>query len=136
MTAAHGSTAAPTKKTPLKKIPRQQDTAYPSAMAERIMYLQLKTGYDVDRGPAWIARVRFSKSWRTAHVHGRTLERVREFDANFQDIDTGELFWMSGPKRDRSDGRYSGQQPSVDEDAREDYEAFLAGASLPGREHG
>jgi hypothetical protein len=35
-------------------------------MAERIMYLQVKTGYNTDRGPAWIARVRFTRSWRTA----------------------------------------------------------------------
>jgi hypothetical protein len=31
-------------------------------MPERIMYVQLKTGYDTDRGPAWITRLRFFKS--------------------------------------------------------------------------
>ncbi len=110
-------------------------------MAERIMYVQLKTGYDVDRGPAWIARVKFSKTWRTAYVHGRTLHRVTgtafaNNDANFYDCATGEKFWLSGPKRDRTDGRYSNIQPEVDADAREAYEAFLAGAALPGRERG
>lgn len=43
---------------------------------------------------------------------------------------------MSGPKRDRTDGRYTNQQPLVDDDVREVYEAFLAGAPLPGRENG
>ena len=43
---------------------------------------------------------------------------------------------MYGPKRDRTDGRYSNQRPQVDEDARDAYEAFLAGAPLPGREAG
>ncbi|MFC7597521.1 hypothetical protein ACFQU3_19550 [Terrabacter sp. GCM10028922] len=110
-------------------------------MAERVMYLQLKTGYNTDRGPAWIARVRFTRSWRTAYVYGRTLARVTgtaraNFDSNFCDVDTGETFWMCGPKRDRTDGRYTSRQPLVDEDAREPYEAFLDGSPLPGRESG
>lgn len=105
------------------------------------MYLQLKSGHDLDRGPAWIARVRFTRSWRTAYVHGRVLRRVTgtayaNHDANFIDTETAERFWLSGPKRDRTDGRYSKQAPQVDEDARQEYEAFLAGAPLPGRERG
>ena len=65
------------------------------------MYVQLKTGYDIDRGPSWIARVRFSKTWATAYVHGRTLRRWPGlFDANFFDVETLEEFWLSGPKRD------------------------------------
>jgi hypothetical protein len=105
-------------------------------MPERIMYVQLKTGYDTDSGPAWIARVRFSKSWQTAYFHGRTLRRGRRPDGNFCDVDTDEVFWLSGPKRDRSDGRYSAVQPTVEEDVRAEYEAFLNGAPLPGREQG
>jgi hypothetical protein len=105
------------------------------------MYVQLKTGHNTDRGPAWIACVRFTRTWRTAYVHGRTLRRVTgtaeaNFDSNFYDVDTGEEFWISGPKRDRTDGRYSNQGPLIDDDAREAYEAFLAGAPLPGRGNG
>jgi len=40
------------------------------------------------------------------------------------------------PKRDRSDARYSAQQPDVDDDVRPQYEAFLAGGPLPSRENG
>lgn len=110
-------------------------------MPDRIMYIQLKTGFNTDRGPSWIAWVRFSKTWRTAYVHGRTLHRVTgtayaNQDANFYDVETHEGFWVSGPKRDRTDGRYSSQQPAVDDDARAAYEAFLGGAPLPGRERG
>lgn len=110
-------------------------------MPERIMYVQLKTGYNTDQGPAWIARVKFSKTWRTAYVHGRTLHRLTGTayaggDSNFYDHETGEEFWISGPKRDRTDARYSSTQPSVDADARDAYEAFLAGSALPGRERG
>jgi hypothetical protein len=110
-------------------------------MAERIMYVQLKTGHNTDRGPAWIARVEFTKSWRSVTFHGHRLRRVTgtaysNYDANFYDVETGEEYWVSGPKRDRTDGRYSSQQPVVDDDARDAYGAFLAGAPLPGRERG
>jgi hypothetical protein len=106
-------------------------------MARRIMYVQLKTGYDTDRGPSWVGWVRFSTTWKTAYFHGRTLRRWPGMsDANFYDVETEEEFWVSGPKRDRTDGRYGPDQPDVDDDARRPYERFLRGAPLPGRERG
>jgi hypothetical protein len=101
------------------------------------MFVQLKTGHNTDRGPAWISVVRFSKSWQTAYWHGRTLRRTPGlFDANFRDVETQEEFWLSGPHRDRADTRYSNVRPTVDDDARHAYEAFLDGAPLPGRQRG
>ena len=101
------------------------------------MFVQLKTGRDVDQGACWISVVRFNRSWKTAYWHGKTLRRWPGlFDANFYDIDTHDEYWISGPHRDRGDARYSNVKPIVDEDAREAYEAFLAGAALPGRERG
>lgn len=105
-------------------------------MPERIMYVQLKTGHDVDRGPKWISNLKFSKSWASAEFKGRTLRRFVGFDANFYDVANGDEYWISGPKRDRTDGRYSSEQPEVDEDVRDAYQAFLNGAPLPGREKG
>ena len=105
-------------------------------MADRIMFIQLKTGHNTDKGPAWISRLRFSKSWQTAYWHGRTLRRGQGFDANFYDVDTDEEFWISGPRRDQVDTRYSRAQPVVDDDVREAYYAFLCGGPLPGRESG
>jgi hypothetical protein len=103
----------------------------------RVMFVQLKTGHSTDLGPAWISSVRFSKSWQTAYWHGRTLRRFRGlFDANFVDVDSDEEYWLSGPHRDGADTRYSGVRPEVDDDVRQAYEAFLGGASLPGRENG
>lgn len=69
------------------------------------MVVQLKSGYDIDRGPAWICWVHFNRTWKTARFHGRTLRRFQSFDANFYDIATDEWFWLSGPKRDRTDTR-------------------------------
>lgn len=105
-------------------------------MATRVMYVQLKTGHGLDQGPAWISNVRFSKSWQTAYWQGRTLSRWQSFDGNFRDVETQELFWISGPKRDQTDARYSSAQPTIDDDAREAYQAFLEGSALPGRERG
>jgi hypothetical protein len=114
---------------------------YARHVPERIMYVQLKSGFNTDAGPAWIDRVRFSKSWRTAYFQGRTLHRVTgtayaNADSNFYDVETGEGFWVSGPKRDRTDARYSSQQPTVEADVLDEYNAFLVGAPSPGRENG
>jgi hypothetical protein len=106
-------------------------------MPERIMFVQLKTGHNTDQGPSWISRVRFSKTWQTAYWHGKTLRRwPGMFDANFFDAATREGYWLSGPHRDRRDTRYSNVLPDVDEDVRQDYERFLSGEPLPGREQG
>ena len=106
------------------------------AMHRRIMFVQQKTGFDIDQGPSWIGWVEFNRSWKTARYRGRELRRFQGPDANFYDIDTDEWFWLSGPKRDRTDARYGRRDTPVDEDARAAYEAFLGGASLPGRENG
>lgn len=110
-------------------------------MPDRIMFIQLKSGHNTDEGPSWITRLRFTKSWRTAHFRGRTLRRVTgtAFDnsaANFYDVESGEEYWVSGPKRDRTDTRYGHGKPIVEDDVRSEYEAFLQGAALPGRERG
>lgn len=94
----------------------------------------VKTGYDVDRGPSWIGGVDFTRSWNTARYRGRELRRFQgSGEANFYDVASGEEFWLSGPKRDRTDARYGPATTEVDADARETYEAFLAGGSLTGR---
>lgn len=106
-------------------------------MPNRVMYVQLKTGHDVDRGPQWISNVKFSKSWASAEFKGHTLRRLAGgHDANFFDVENGDEYWISGPKRDQTDGRYSNQPPEIDEDVRDSYDAFLNGAALPGRERG
>jgi hypothetical protein len=107
------------------------------SVPQRVMFVQLKTGHDIDKGPAWISMVRFTSTGWTAYWHGRTLRRWPGlFDANFVDVETDEEYWISGPHRDRRDTRYSAVEPTIDEDARDAYQAFLDGASLPGRERG
>lgn len=106
-------------------------------MRRRLMFVQLKSGHDTDRGPSWIGWVNFNRSWNTARYRGRELRRTPGLVyGNFIDVMTGEELWLSGPKRDQSDTRYGPRTTSVDEDARDAYDAFLSGVPLPGRENG
>ncbi|HEX6056541.1 MAG TPA: hypothetical protein VFY98_12080 [Intrasporangium sp.] len=106
-------------------------------MPRRVMFVQLKTGHNTDKGPAWISTVHFNRSWKTASWHGKTLRRwPGMFDANFYDVETNQEYWISGPHRDQRDTRYSSIRPTIDDDARDAYAAFLDGASLPGRKQG
>ena len=79
------------------------------------MFVQLKSGYDTDLGPAWISWVRFSNKWKRATWQGRTLQRKQGDDGNFVDRETGEFFWISGPHRDQRDTRYSNVRPEISE---------------------
>lgn len=96
-------------------------------MQQRMMYVELKTGYDIDRGPAWISRVDFSRSGRTVYFHGRVLRRARSFDANHIDAASGDRYWVSGPRRDRSDRRYTNLPVHVDDEVAHEYHAYLEG---------
>jgi hypothetical protein len=90
------------------------------------MYIELKTypGSHHDRGPAWIGRVHFNKSGGTLMYKGKRLQKGgRGYHYNYVDIETGEGYWISGPKKDGTD-RYgwSRQTPvEIDEDVREEY---------------
>lgn len=73
-------------------------------MPDRVTFVQLKTGHNTDKGPAWISVVSFNRTWKTARWHGKTLNRwTGMFDANFYDVEIEEEYWVSGPHRDRQD---------------------------------
>lgn len=92
-------------------------------MKSRIMYIENKTGSL--NGPARIGRVTFSKSGRSIRYGGRTFQslRGRGFKANYFDIETGEEFWISGPRKDGNDRLYpeSTQAVDIDNDVAEEY---------------
>lgn len=89
------------------------------------MYIELKThagGHD-DRGPARIGRVTFSKTGRTLYYQGKSFARARLHCGNYCDIDSGDEYWISGPKKNGED-RYGWAQRSpveIDEAVREEY---------------
>jgi hypothetical protein len=90
------------------------------AHIDRIMYVELKSGND--RGPAWIGRVRTSKTGRTVYYRGRTLRRHQGVAGNHIDVDSGEEFWVSGIKKDGTDRHWAGSGPvEIDPDVLDEY---------------
>ena len=90
------------------------------AHLERIMYVELKNGGD--SGPAWIGRVRFSKTGRSLSYRGRTLARARGVAGNHVDQATGEEYWVSGVKKDGTDRHWAGSGPvEIDPEVLDEY---------------
>lgn len=85
---------------------------------KRIMYVENKAG-GLD-GPGRIGWVTFSKSKRSYRYADRLLNRCAGYKYNCVDAETGEEFWISGPKRDGTDKLYGGVV-EIDEDARAEY---------------
>ncbi|MFB9269443.1 hypothetical protein ACFFWD_41110 [Bradyrhizobium erythrophlei] len=56
-------------------------------------------------GPARIGRVTFSKTGKSISYDGRTFQSLKGsgFKANYFDTETGERFWISGPRKDGKD---------------------------------
>ncbi len=87
--------------------------------ATRIMYVELKSGHG-DNGPAWISRVRLSKSKKSVFFHGRELGRVGR--GRYVDVATREEYWVSGPKKNREDRHWAGGGTvTIEDDARDEY---------------
>jgi hypothetical protein len=97
-------------------------------MKSRVMYIESKR--DGLTGPARIGRVTFSRTGATLYYGGKSFRSLkgRGFKANYYDIDTGEEYWISGPRRDRCDALYATHvRPAIDADAREEYFQDLRG---------
>jgi hypothetical protein len=97
-----------------------------SALKTRIMYVECKNG--ALNGMARIGRVTFSKSGKTVEYRGRKFQKFGGgFKWNHFDVETGEEYWISGPKKNGQD-RLSGTQPvEIDEDVREEYWGGIRG---------
>jgi len=95
-----------------------------------LKYIELKTGYN-DNGPAWIARVKRSKSGRTIYFNGRALKQGSTGAGNFIDVETRESFWVSGIKRDGTDRHWAGSGKILIEAASlDEYLSIIARAEL------
>ncbi len=88
----------------------------------RIMYIECKADGLV--GPARIGRVSFSKTGGTIYYAGKQFRSLkgRGFKANYYEVDSGDEYWISGPRRDGADALYrTNVRTQIDEDAREKY---------------
>ncbi|RIJ21380.1 hypothetical protein D1224_13785 [Henriciella barbarensis] len=96
-------------------------------LRERIMHVELKSGF-ADNGPAWIDRVRFSKSGRSAYFQGRELLNIggSGIRGNYRDVETREEFWVSGVKKNRADRHWAGGGPvEINPAIRVEYERLI-----------
>jgi len=72
-------------------------------------------------GPGRIGRVVFSKTGRSLTYQGKVFSKANGFKANYL-CETGEWFWISGPKRCGGDALYPTNIPThIDEDVRDEY---------------
>ena len=102
-----------------------------SAVKTRIMYIERKA--DSLNGPARIGRVTFSKSGRSVVYRGQTFQRTsRGYKWNHFDVETGDEYWISGPRKDGKDRLYaqSSRPVDIDDDVRDEYWLKIRG--LPG----
>lgn len=88
----------------------------------RIMYIERKG--DGLHGFARIGKVTFTRTSATLHYCGKSFQSLKGsgFKANYFDVETGEEYWISGPRRDDADRLYKSDWPvEIDEDVREEY---------------
>ncbi len=90
-------------------------------MRSQIMYIERKGTSSLD-GTGRIGRVSFSRTFRTVYYRGRTLQPLKHPSgrANYVDVDTGEHFWVSGPKKTGND-TLTPALIDIDPDVREEY---------------
>ena len=72
-----------------------------------IKYIELKTGHH-DDGPAWIGKVKISRSGNTVYFNDHAFQKWNECAGNFIDIESGEEYWISGVKKDGRDRHWAG----------------------------
>src|SRR5215468_11268824 len=89
----------------------------------RIMYIERKAGNLT--GPARIGLVTYSKTGATIYYSGKEFRSLKGagFKANYYDVETGEEYWISGPRKDGRDRLYpeSTRVVEVDDDVAEEY---------------
>ena len=79
-------------------------------------------------GPARIGRVTFSKSGKSIYYKGKEFRSLKGhgFKANYFEVQSGDHYWISGPKKNGTDRLYGERIPiELDEDVREEYWAEI-----------
>jgi hypothetical protein len=87
-------------------------------------------------GPARIGRVTFSKSGATIYYAGLSFQSLKGygFKANYFEVESGDYYWISGPRKDGRDSLYATHvAPVVDADVHEEYWGKIRGLPVPPR---
>ncbi|MCY4335292.1 MAG: 1-deoxy-D-xylulose-5-phosphate synthase [Litoreibacter sp.] len=106
-----------------------QDAALPKEFRlsrSRIMYIECKS--EGLEGDAVIGRVYFSKSGKTLYYKGLRFQGLKGagYKANYFETESGDFYWISGPRKDQNDRLYGGNRGvAVDEDVRDEYYSLM-----------
>lgn len=78
-------------------------------MKSEIKYIELKSGYS-DNGPAWIGKVKFSKTGQTVYFNGKSLKKLNSggISGNHYDLESDDEYWISGIKKNGQDRHWAG----------------------------
>lgn len=101
-------------------------------MKSRIMYIECKVGGLT--GPARIGLVTFSKTGATLYYGGKSFQsqKGRGFKSNYFEVETGDAYWISGPKKNGKDSLYATNTvPEVDADVHDEYWSKIRGMPIP-----
>mgnify|MGYP000482277079 CR=1 FL=1 len=99
-------------------------------MKTRIMYIESKA--NGLSGPARIGRVSFSKTGATLYYRDKAFQSLkgRGFKANYFEVESGENYWISGPKKNGQDQLYPTNVPvEIDAEVEEEYWTKIRGTS-------
>lgn len=100
-------------------------------MIHELMYIECKSGYN-DDGPAWVGYVKASRTYRTIYFNDHAFRRVTGYSGNYEDIETGELYWISGVKKRENNRHWAGRgKIMVDVRAVAEVCALIGEKSLP-----
>ncbi|MBL4789022.1 MAG: hypothetical protein JKY60_08205 [Kordiimonadaceae bacterium] len=90
----------------------------------RIMYIENKSGGL--EGPARIGRIFFSKSGNSLYYKNQMFQKIAGFKANFAEVESGDEYWISGPRKDQNDRLYGGNKDvQIDEDISAEYYEYI-----------
>ena len=97
-------------------------------MQDRIMFIEYKSAGTGLQGPARIGRVSFSNTGKTIYYKGAELQSLKGegFKTNYYDLNSGDEYWVSGPKKNGEDMLYGGIV-EIDEDVRHEYWTNIRG---------
>jgi hypothetical protein len=91
------------------------------------MYIESKaTGLE---GGAVIGRVYFSRTNKTLYYKGMRFQSLKGsgFKANYYETESGDHYWISGPRRDTNNRLYGGNDGvQIDEDVRDEYRQLIS----------